>query len=440
MERLTIRGLMLAAFAPFLLLIPTTASAGCFPVPAFWGFAIVCTLDREGTGVSFMCGAKDLESKDGNYRMTGKCVHKIPVSDSFGGDHGGPVERTYFFEAKATSKIFNPLTPENTQESVELFTDAAHQDELGKIQGIYTCKKDPYTDVTASCTTDNYATTVDGHDVLLNFQPLLRGIAAGDGNIGTSKEPLKAAKPAAYTGVWAPGSDAYYLWRAKGWASFVDKWEELSATGLRLEDIESFQSGNDTYFTGVWREGNDAHYLWHTRGWESFTDKWQELAKKNLRLTNIETYARGNQRYYVGVWRAGKDAYYLWNVKGWKAFTDKWKELGNDNYRLVDIETYPSGDDTAYVGVWRHGTDGYYLWNVDSWGKLVAKWKELAPKNYRLVDVDIRRSGNRTHYVGVWRSGSAGYALWHSRTWKGMVDKWKELGAQNMRLISLDSG
>lgn len=430
MRRLT------AVLVPFFLLISHTAQAGCFPVPAPWGFAIACVLDREGKRAAFVCGAEDLDKTGGSYRMKGKCVHSTSISDSFGGDFGGPVEKTYFFEAKAESNIFNPITSKNTAESINLFNDPDRQDELGEISAVYTCQKDPFIDETASCKTEAFSTTVEGHDVLLNFQPLLRGIA-GDGNIGTSQAPLKAAKPKVYTGIWRAGTDGYYLWRANGWSNFVKKWKELSAAGFRLEDIETFRTGNQIHFTGVWREGRGGHYLWRAKGWKAFTDKWEELGKKNLRLTNIETYSAGGERYYVGVWRSGKDGYYLWNVSDWKKFTDKWTELGGKNLRLIDIETFSNGSSTSYIGVWRAGSDGHYLWSVDSWGRLVDKWKELASKNLRLIDLDVRRSGGKTWYTGVWRSGTEGYALWHSQTWEGLVAKWEELSKKNLRLTNV---
>lgn len=429
MDTFTCRRAGFAALLPLLSLMSLAASAGCFPVPAPWGFAIACTLDRQGTGPSptLVCSASNVESASGGgaYEISGKCDLKKPE------------QKTVFFAGKATSQIFVPLTDENTQESVKLFADSAHENELGKIQGIYTCKDDPFLDSTASCETEDYATTMEGHDALLAFQPLMRGLAGGEGSVGTSQSGLEAAAPRAYAGIFRAGDDGYYLWRAKGWSSFVDKWKEISPLDLRLVDIESYKSGNDVYFTGVWREGSDGHYLWHARSWEAFTDKWEELAARNLRLTTVETYTLNNERRYVGVWRQGTGPYYLWNVRDWKAFTDKWKELNGKQYRLVDIETYTHSSGTGYIGVWRGGTDRHYLWNVDSWDKLVAKWKELAPRNYRLIDIDIRRSGGKTHYIGVWRSGREGYALWHARSWENMVAKWKELGAQNMRLVGL---
>lgn len=168
------------------------------------------------------------------------------------------------------------------QQSVKPFADAAHNQRLGGIQGIFTCQDDPFLD------------------------------AGGEDGVGTSQSELQAAAPRACAGIWREGDDdGYYLWWAKGWSSFVEKWKETSPLGLRLVDIESFKSGSDVYFTGVWREGGDGHYLWHARSWRAFTDKWEELAAKNLRLTAIETCAVNNERRYVGVWRQGAGPAYM---------------------------------------------------------------------------------------------------------------------------------
>ena len=132
----------------FTLLSSQYTFAGCFPVPAFWGFAIACTADREGKGLAFTCGPEDvdLKQKDGTSecRVTGKCVHSIPIKDSYGGDFGGPVEKTYFFSAKTVASIFNPITPNNTQESITIYKDAKRTDKLGKINAKYTCQKNPF--------------------------------------------------------------------------------------------------------------------------------------------------------------------------------------------------------------------------------------------------------------------------------------------------------
>ncbi|MGA8259404.1 MAG: hypothetical protein WB783_04245 [Arenicellales bacterium] len=427
MDTHTLHRFLRALLASLLLLLSSPVFAGCFPVPAFWGFAIACTLDREGRGPELLCGAEKVDKQEhgssGSYVISGKCT-------------GGPDNHSYFFEGESNSDIFVPATPRNTQESVTIFTDAAHHSKLGKIQGVYTCQTNPFTDIGASCKADSHASTVQGNDILLTRQPLMRGLAASE-NVGSSSSALKTAEPRGYAGVFHTGNDPYYLWRAKGWSAFVDKWKELSSVGLRLADIETFKSGGDVWFIGVWREGHDAHYLWRAKGWKAFSDKWKELGAKKLRLTRIETYTSGKDRYYVGVWRSGSDGYYLWSGATWKDFTSKWSELNKDKLRLVDIETYAGGDGIHYIGVWRSGSDRYYLWNVDSWKALADKWKELGPKHYRLIDVDVLKQGNKTHYIGVWRSGTGGYALWHSRTWNGMVDKWKELGAEHLRLTGL---
>jgi len=41
-------------------------------------------------------------------------------------------------------------------------------------------------------------------------------------------------------------------------------------------------------YAGVWRAGSGGHYLWVGASWENFRAKWQELSAQGLRLTNLE--------------------------------------------------------------------------------------------------------------------------------------------------------
>ena len=49
-------------------------------------------------------------------------------------------------------------------------------------------------------------------------------------------------KTCRYAGVFRAGKDAHFLWVNDDWFGFHQKWEELSAKGLRLIDLEVFGS------------------------------------------------------------------------------------------------------------------------------------------------------------------------------------------------------
>jgi len=51
-------------------------------------------------------------------------------------------------------------------------------------------------------------------------------------------EITSTAQGQRYSGVWLPGTDGYYLWANADWQHFLAKWQEVSAQGLRLVDLD----------------------------------------------------------------------------------------------------------------------------------------------------------------------------------------------------------
>ncbi len=409
--------------------LATEASADCVPVPAPWGFAIACWLDRGGTATeTFTCSADTVkaDTDDGKYQILGQCTHWTEAAG----------DTVFFFKAAGTYFYNAPYKRGETKESVAVFRDANRTEELGALNGQFDCPKNPFVNARVACKTQVFNNTT-GANVLNSHVPLTGGLAAGAEDVGQASGALTAAKNESYIGVWRSGSDSDHLWQADRWDIFTAVWKELARRDLRLVDLETFASGGKRYYSGVWRSGSDGYYLWRADGWKAFTDKWEELAKQNLRLVDVETFAAGGKRHYVGVWRAGTDGHYLWQADAWKAFTDKWEELAKQNLRLVDLETFVADGKRHYIGVWRSGTDGHYLWRAEGWKAFTAKWEELAKQNLRLVRLETYSSGDKQHYIGIWRAGTDGHYLWRAKSWAELAAKRNDLGKQNLRLVDV---
>lgn len=246
------------------------------------------------------------------------------------------------------------------------------------------------------------------------------------------------AVPGKFTGVWRSGNDGHYIWVGASWGHFVAKWQELSAKGFRLMDIETYKENGVRKYHGVWRSGNDAHYLWAGVTWTNFRAKWLELAQQNLRLVDMETYEVNGQRRYIGVWRSGNDAHYLWVGASWASFHAKWSQLSSRNLRLVDMETYIVNGQRKYLGIWRAGSDGHYLWVGDNWSGFRNKWSSLSQNNLRLIDVETYKVGNQRKYLGVWRQGNDAHYLWSGVSWNSYLKKYEALAEKGLRPIDLE--
>lgn len=235
-----------------------------------------------------------------------------------------------------------------------------------------------------------------------------------------------------YTGVWRAGTGPYYLWVNADQSSFMTKWQQLAAQNLRLVDIEvSTMPNGQVLWSGIWEPGTDAYYLWVDADTSHFVAKWQQLAAQNLRLVSFAHY----KGLWAGVWRSGTDGYYLWVDANESSFTTKWQQLASQNLRLVDFEVYDENGQRLWAGIWRSGSDAYYLWINADWPSFQAKWQQLAAQNLRLVGV----RNYAGLWAGIWRSGTDAYYLWANVSEASFLSKWSELAGQNLRLVDMDA-
>jgi len=241
-----------------------------------------------------------------------------------------------------------------------------------------------------------------------------------------------------YSGVFRAGAGKYGLWINASYDSFIAKWSEWNAQGLRLVDLDIVQVGNERRYNGVWMAGTDAYGLWLNADWNAFVAKWTEWSKQNLRLVCVEVVRVGTQNLYSGVFRAGSDAYGLWGNATWESFSAKWQEWSKQNLRLTDLTITNFANERRYTGVFRAGTDAYGLWVNAAWPAFQAKWTEWSKANLRLVDMEINTVSGARLYSGVFRGGTDGYGLWVDANWPAFQAKWNEWSGQGLRLIDLE--
>lgn len=252
-------------------------------------------------------------------------------------------------------------------------------------------------------------------------------------------QALSAARE--YVGVFHPGAGGYALWAAN-WEGFIAKWKALSGEGLRLSRLAtfwaetgqlSFADTTERMFVGIFDDvpaGQDGHALWVSE-WASFESKWKELSAAGLRLIDLATYQDGDKRMFAGVFRQGTGGHALW-VAEWGSFENKWKELSASGLRLVSLDTYPAGNTRIFTGVFREGDQGHALWVGDEWPAFSAKVKECRKQGLGLVDVCSYAEGNRQRFGGVFLSGLGGLLNPVSlvrEPWQEFVERWRSLSA-----------
>ena len=244
--------------------------------------------------------------------------------------------------------------------------------------------------------------------------------------------------PSGYAGVWRAGTGGYGLWVNATWQSFVAKWQEWSAQGLRLHDIHVRVVGGEALYSGIFLPGNGRYGLWANVPWSSFRAKWQEWSESGLRLIDMNICRVGTEDRYSGVFLEGSGGYGLWVNTDWNSFRDRWQQWSAQGLRLVDVNVQQVGNDTRYSGIFLNGTGGHALWANVSWPSFVAKWSELSQQGLRLVDLNMHKSGSELRYSGCFLPGADAHYLWANVSWESFRAKWQELAAQGLRLIDFE--
>ncbi len=240
-------------------------------------------------------------------------------------------------------------------------------------------------------------------------------------------------------GVFRAGNDVQGLWVDATWDSFVAKWNEWAAQGLRLVDVQVKDTSAGLRYSGVWRAGSGGYGLWANATWDSFVTKWREWGAQGLRLVDMHVRRVGNEFRYTGTWTAGNGGYALWGNANWASLVTKWQEFAGQGLRLVDLNTVQAGGQTYYTGVWLPGSGGYGLWGNASRDNFLAKWREWSGQGLRLIDVSTHVVNNQVVWTGVFGAGTDGFALWLDAPWQGFVAKWQQYSTQGLRLIDYET-
>ncbi len=199
-----------------------------------------------------------------------------------------------------------------------------------------------------------------------------------------------------YAGVWRKGNRDQVIRKGYDQDDFNEEWQKLSNAGYRLVDLETYtaQSGARRW-DGIFNKQGGRYALWRNFDSDGFHQKWQEMSADGQRLIDLETYEVEGKQRWAGVFRAGSGKYALWRNFDSQGFHEKWEEMAAEGMRLVDVEVYHENNKALWSGVWLAGDEGYYLNRNHDYCPLYKKIMERSKAGYELLDLER-----------YWRSGA----------------------------------
>lgn len=216
----------------------------------------------------------------------------------------------------------------------------------------------------------------------------------------TDQDPL-------FAGAWEKSTKDQLLRRGLTTDAFNAEWQDLSDSGYRLTDIETWTDDEGRRrWDGIFVEGSGRHALWRNFNQDGFKEKWDEMTEDGLHLIDLETYEVNGSRRWAGVFREGSGGSALWRNFDTQGFNEKWQEMSDQGLRLIDLETYVDGGQRKWAGAFVAGGGRHAMWRNFSTSDFGTKRNEMKAQGLKLIDLETYKVNGQRRWAGVWREDS----------------------------------
>ena len=239
-----------------------------------------------------------------------------------------------------------------------------------------------------------------------------------------------------------------------GWASFRDltsaqfssKFDEFSAAGYIMIDVDAYPQGSSLRYSMVWQKNTDGRDWAEHRNLTSagYNDKWQEYRDLGYRPLDVEGYLKGSNLRFAGIW--------VDNVEGlgWSSrrnmtgaeYGDYFQQQKGKGRRPIDIEVYPTNSGLRYAAIWYENTPNKKwaaLRNMTR-NQYQKELTERAEKGFRVIDFESYPTANGQRYAAIWEKHPAGRAwvVRSDRSKLAFANLWRRYRDEGYRLVDFE--
>lgn len=244
--------------------------------------------------------------------------------------------------------------------------------------------------------------------------------------------------PITFSGIWRPGGGLHVLFVDGDLPHFVQKYQELTAQGMRLGSFRTYRRNGLQLWSGIWRQGGGLHELLIDADFPSFRAKYQSLASQGMRLRAFEVSESAGDPRWAGVWEPATGLHQLHVDADWTNFKAKYQELAAQGMRLAAFRTYRRGSLRLWSGAWRAG-DGAQFLHVDAdLANFLAVNQQQVAQGSGLIALASYVKDGVPVFAGAWRQAAPAPHLELNRTWEDFKARYEALTQQGLRLENLD--
>ena len=261
--------------------------------------------------------------------------------------------------------------------------------------------------------------------------------------IEIERAPVEITPERRYLGVFEAGDDNHQLaaeWNGNGmdWDDFVATFEQNSANGLNLIDVESWSTKAGRRYLGVYRQGNlPIAFSSGHRGGASQAE-FEQLSGEGFELVDFDVYTTAYPFYESVYIKTGAESMYP-PAQSRDDLFRTWLEHYDNGWRLQDIEIQYLAGQLLFRPTYRRGTGPSTLRITDSREGFETVWQDSVAQGLRLIDVEAFPYGSQTAYVSVFSGRTNGQAFISGQSWDDFVTQWSALSGAGYRLIDIET-
>ncbi len=224
----------------------------------------------------------------------------------------------------------------------------------------------------------------------------------------------------------------------RAWAEYRDmtdegyhaKWTEMKDKGYRPVDIESYRVGGSQRYAGIWIK-NSENYSWSSKRnltKAEFESYKTEQKNAGLKMIDLEMYETGSGIRYAAVWVKNVDN------TDWKqehgltrdAYQARINTLGDQGYVFTNFDAYKDGATQRYAFICEKKSGISYQLRTDrSELEYANMWREYRDKGYRLIDFECYKTSSGMRYAGIWIENNSRFDYSKKGELDNLITKYK---------------
>ncbi|MGQ0678928.1 MAG: serine hydrolase [Actinomycetota bacterium] len=235
--------------------------------------------------------------------------------------------------------------------------------------------------------------------------------------LGALEVPARAASPLMPHGVFDAQQTGWHYRTGMTLGQYQDYFAEQTKTRLQI-DIEADEIDGEVRYMAVFQDKVDGRgqYVLRDMTKASFAAENSNQLKNGMRLVDLEIYQSAGAERYAAIWLGNPEKldHHLTQDHTVAQLTDYTKRMVRDGFIPADVELYPTSQGWRYAVIWLENIENLpFKLLVGLSSTSYASYFDQLKREYRPIDIESNDVGKQVYAV-IW-VGNPSERLWYAR-------------------------